>query len=165
MKGKLTTAALALAATLAVAGPAHAEIAPGTDPTREAYTAEIEPICEQNTLSNKPILKDARENVNAKKLKAAGANFLRVSGNFGKALKSIEAVPRPSADAPRLEKWFKFLKIVQENLGKVGKALREENKIRASHEKIRAERSSNAANNVSFVFGFRHCRLAPSQFK
>ena len=54
---------------------------------------------------------------------------------------------------------------MQTNLGKVGKALKEENKVKATHEKIRAERSSNAANNVSFVFGFKYCHLTPSQFK
>ena len=54
---------------------------------------------------------------------------------------------------------------MQTNLGKVGKALKEEDKVKAAHEKIRTERSSNAANNVSFVFGFKSCRLTPAQFK
>jgi ribosomal 50S subunit-recycling heat shock protein len=165
MKGMLTTAALAIAATLAVAAPASTEILPGTDPTREAYTAEIEPICKKNTESNKPVLKDARESVKRKDLKGAGADFIKVSKNFGRALKSIESVPRPSADNLRLEKWFKFLRIVKTNLAQIGKALKQENRVKANHEKIRTERSSNAANNVSFVFGFRDCRLAPSQFK
>jgi hypothetical protein len=165
MKGLMTTAALVIAATALAAATASAEIAPGTIPSRAEYVAEVEPICQKNTDSNKPILKSARQKVNAKNLKGAGADFFKVSSNFGKALKSIEAVPRPPEDAPRLEKWFGFLKIVQNNLRKVGKALKEENKVRASHEKIRAERSSNAANNVSFVFGFTSCRLTPAQFK
>ncbi len=165
MKGTLTTAALAIAATLVAALPAHATIAPGANPTRAEYVAEVDPICAKNTSSNKPILKAARHKVNAKKLPAAGTNFFRVSANFGKALKAIEAVPRPAEDSTRLEKWFGFLKTVKRNLAKVGKALKEENKVKAAHEKIRAERSSNAANNVSFVFGFSSCRLTPAQFK
>ena len=161
MRGTLTTAALVFAATLVVAASAWAEVVP----TRDEYVAQVDPICETNTNSNKPILKDARAKVNAKKLRAAGADFTRVSANFGKALKAIEAVPRPPEDSARLEKWFGFLKTVQTNLGKVGKALKEEDKVKAAHEKIRTERSSNAANNVSFVFGFSHCRLTPAQFK
>ena len=162
---KLTTFACAIGAALAVAAPASAEIPPGTDPTREVYTAEVEPICLKNTESNKPILKAARKSVSDKKLKAAGANFTKVSANFGKALKSLEAVPRPSADNERLEKWFKYLRIVKTNLNSIGKALKEEDRVKANHEKIRTERSSNAANNVSFVFGFKNCRLTPAQFK
>ena len=165
MNRTLKTAALAIAATLAVAVSAHATIAPGTIPTRAEYVAEVDPICEKNTNSNKPILKAARKKVNAKDLPAAGADFAKVSANFGKALKAIEAVPRPTEDSPRLEKWFGFLKTVQKNLAMVGKALNEENKVKAAHEKIRTERSSNAANNVSFVFGFKSCRLTPAQFK
>jgi hypothetical protein len=165
MKHSLTTAALAIATTLVVAAAAHAAIAPGAIPTRAEYVAEVDPICEKNTSANKPILKAARKKVNAKDLKGAGADFFKVSGNFGKALKSIEAVPRPTEDSARLEKWFGFLKTVQKNLAAVGKALKEEDKVKAAHEKIRTERSSNAANNVSFVFGFSSCRLSPAQFK
>ena len=165
MKRTLTTAALVIAATTLAAVSASAEILPGAIPTRAEYVAEVEPICEENTNANKPILKAARQKVNAKNAEGRAApDFFKVSDNFGKALKSIEAVPRPTEDSARLEKWFSFLKTVQTNLRKVGKALKEENKVRASHEKIRAERSSNAANNVSFVFGFHYCRLTPAQF-
>jgi hypothetical protein len=172
MKGTLTTAALVIAATLVAAVSAHAEILPsateilpGANPTRAEYVGAVDPICQKNTDSNKPILKAARLNVKADKLPQAGKNFTSVSANFGKSLKSIEAVPRPAEDSARLEKWFGFLKTVQKNLNDIGKALKEENKVKASHEKIRAERSSNAANNVSFVFGFKYCHLTPSQFK
>jgi hypothetical protein len=165
VKGKLTTAALVIAATSVAAVSAHAEIVPGTIPTRAEYVATVDPICQKNTDSNKPILKAARQNVKADKLPAAGKNFKNVAANFGKSLQAIKAVPRPTEDNVRLEKWFTFLKTVQTNLGQIGTALNEENKVKASHEKIRAERSSNAANNVSFVFGFKYCHLTPSQFK
>lgn len=165
MKGKVTSAALAIAVTLAVAGPAYGEIAAGTIPTREEYIATVDPICEKNTLANKRILKGANEKVNAGRLPDAGKQFTRAAAAFGKSVKEITAVPRPTEDSARLEKWFTFLKKVQENLGKVGRALKEENRVKAVHEKIRAERSSNAANNVSFVFGFKHCALKASQFK
>jgi hypothetical protein len=152
---------LVLAATLIAVAAAWGE----DGPTREEYVATVDPICKTNIDSNKNLLKGVGAIVKAGKLKVAASRFTEVSANFGKTIKSIEVIPRPAVDSPRLEKWFKFLKIVQMNLAKVGKALREENKIRASHEKIRAERSSNAANNVSFVFGFHYCNLRPGQFK
>ena len=74
-------------------------------------------------------------------------------------------MPRPPEDSAKLEKWFGFLKTLQTNLFKVGKALKEENKVKATHEKIRVERSSNAANNVIFVFNFQSCHLKASQFR
>ena len=161
MKRTPTTAVLILAAMLVAVAVAWAD----EGPTREEYVATLDPICQKNVNANKKILDNVGATVKAGKLGVAADKFTRVASNFGKTIKSIEQIPRPAADSPRLEKWFKFLRIVQENLAKVGKALREENKIRASHEKIRAERSSNAANNVSFVFGFRYCNLRPGQFK
>jgi hypothetical protein len=157
----LTTAMLVFAVTLAVAATAFAE----GEPTRAEYVTSVDPICKKNVDSNKKLLKPVRKEVKNDQLKPAATAFEKVSKNFGRTITTIEAVPRPLEDAPRLEKWFKFLKIVQTNLSKVGKALREGNKVKATHEQIRAERSSNAANNVSFVFGFSYCALKPSQFQ
>ena len=59
---------------------------------------------------------------------------------------------------------MKFLHIVQTDLRKVGKAFEAEERVRATHEGIRVERASNAANNVGFVFEFHYCRLTRSRF-
>ncbi len=156
--------------TLAVIGVAAlgvtAAVAPaaGEGPTREEYVAQVDPICEQNTLANKRILKGVQAKVNNGKLKAAGDQFIRASEEFGATMKEIEAVPRPAADDARLVKWFGFLGKVKTYLRMIGKALKEENRVKAVHERIRVERSSNAANNVGFVFGFDYCRLTPSRF-
>lgn len=40
----------------------------------------------------------------------------------------------------------------------------ENNRIKATPESIRVQRSGNAANNVSSVFEFRYCRITPSRF-
>ena len=155
MRAKLMTAAAILCATVGVAAAAHAE----EGPTRAEYVAQVDPICKANTDANRPYLNRAKKLGHEHKYVAAAGNIRHAAENFGRTLKAIEAVPRPAADSPRLEKWFKFLRIVQTNLGKVGKALKEGNKVKAVHEEIRTERSSNAANNVSFVFGFKYCHL------
>src|SRR4051794_9941630 len=137
MKGKPTTAVLALATMLAVVAVADGEGVP----SRTEYVAQVDPICKANTDSNKRILDGAAEKVNKGKLAAAGRQFTRAAQAFGKSVQEIMAIPRPPEDNARLEKWFKFLKIIQEKLGKVGKALKEGDKVKAVHEKIRAERS------------------------
>jgi hypothetical protein len=162
MRGKLRTAVLIAAATLLLAANARAE--GEAPPTRAEYVSHVEPICEANTIANKRILKDVRKKVKAGKLDVAGAQFIHASAAFGTTVGKISEVPRPLADDERLLKWFKFLRIVQTDLRKLGVALKAEEKIKATHESIRVERSSNAANNVGFVFEFHYCRITPSRF-
>jgi hypothetical protein len=162
MMGTLRIAVLIAAATLLLAVDARAE--GETPPTRAEYVSQVEPICETNTIANKRILKDVRKKVKAGKFDAAGAQFIHASAAFGTTVGKISEVPRPPADDERLLKWFKFLRVVQTNLRKLGVALKAEEKIKASHESIRVERSSNAANNVGFVFEFHYCQITPSRF-
>jgi len=157
---QLTVAALAVAA---LSGPSLVA-ADEAAPSREEYVAKIEPICQANSAANKRILKNVRDKVRAGKLTTAGNQFIRASEAFGSTLGEISAVPRPPADDARLVKWFGFLKIIKANLRHVGKALLEGDKIKATHETIRLERSGNAANNAGFVFEFHYCKVTPSRF-
>src|SRR5262245_56694960 len=162
MKGTLPIALLVAAATLLGAAVANAE-EPAPSP-REEYVSRVEPICQANTEVDKRILKNVQQRVRQGKLKQAGRQFIHVSAAFGSAIGEMMAVPRPPGDDARLLKWFKFLRIVQTDLRKVGKAFKAEERIRATHEGIRVERASNAANNVGFVFEFHYCRLTRSRF-
>lgn len=159
---KVVTRIVLIAVTmLLIVASARAE---ETAPTREEYVSQVEPICEANTIANKRILKNVRVKARNGKLKEAGAQFIHASAAFGSTVDKLATVPRPTADDARLLRWFDQMRIVQTNLRKLGKALKEEDKIRAAHESIRVERSSNAANNVGFVFEFRYCRITPSRF-
>ncbi len=136
-------------------------------PDRGEYRSLVEPICEANTRANKRILRNVRKKARSKRpavVGQAGRQFIHASIAFGKTVGKIARVPRPTEDDARLRKWFKYLRIVRTNLRHLGKALKGNNKILAAHEAIRVERSSNAANNVSFVFEFRYCRLTQSRF-
>lgn len=155
----ISTAALVAALVLGAAAACAEEV------TRESFVAQAESTCEGNKVRLEGILNGARERIRNDRLRPAGAQFIRASTAFGDGIRQLVAIPRPPADNERLLKWFKFLRIVKGRLLDVGKALKEENKIRYGHETIRAERSSNAANNVSFVFEFRSCRLTRSQFE
>jgi heme oxygenase len=163
MMGTLRFAVLIAAATLLLAGSAHAE----ESPTRAEYVERVEPICRANTEANKRILKDVRAKARSKQPRTvtqAGAQFVRASIVFGKTVDKISTVPRPPADEPRLLKWFDQLRIVKTDLRKLGKALKEGDKIRAAHEQIRVERAANASNNVGFIFEFHYCYLTQSRF-
>jgi hypothetical protein len=161
MQGMIRTTVAMAVAMLVVVAAAHGE----EGPTREEYVAQVEPICQRNTVDNERILRGAKDRIKQDKLTAAGGQFIRASEAFGKTVRQLVAVPRPPADDARLMKWFHFLGIVKTNLRNVGKSLREGNKIKATHDSIRAERSGNAANNVSIVYGFHYCRLSASRFR
>ncbi|HEY8083632.1 MAG TPA: hypothetical protein VIE64_08790 [Solirubrobacterales bacterium] len=156
-----TSVATAIAVLVALAPAAHG----AEEPTRESFVAQAEPICERSTRLVKGILEGAKEKVDDDRLPPAGRQFIRASAAFGSAIQQIAAIPRPPADDARLLKWLKFLRIVKTRVANIGKALREEDRIRAEHESIRAEQSGNATNNVGFVFEFRSCRLTRSQFR
>jgi hypothetical protein len=152
---------LAAAATLLLVAGAGAE---ETGSSRAEYVSQVEPVCEANTVANKRILKNVQAKARNGKLKEAGAQFIHASAAFGSTVDKLSAVPRPPEDDARLSRWLNQLRVVQANLRGLGKALKAEDRIRAAHERIRVERSANAANNVSFTFEFRFCRITPSRF-
>jgi hypothetical protein len=160
MRRQVAILAAAVAA-LAVAAPAFGI---GEPPTEEEYVAAVEPICKRDREAAEQILKGARDNINQERLRVAGGQLIRASKRLGATIGQLVAVPRPVAKEEKLQKWFKFLRIVKTRLGKTGKLYREGKKLEATHESIRAEKSGNAANNVSFSFGFRECRMTRSRF-
>ena len=163
MKGLLIAAiSVAVLALLPAANAAAEE-----GPTRAQYVEQVEPICQANTEANKRILKNVKTKARSKvpaKQKQAGGQFIHASAVFGKTVEKLNAVPRPSADDARLLKWFTQLGVVQAKLRALGVALKAGEEIKAAHEQIRVERASNAANNVSFIFGFHYCHLTASRF-
>jgi phage host-nuclease inhibitor protein Gam len=155
MKGTLGTTAAVAVATLAVATLAH-----GEEQTRESYKTQLEPLCQANRMANKRIMAGARQRVNRDELEAAGKQFVRVSRSFGGLVKQIAAVPPPSADGHRVERWLELMRLLETRLRLVGKYFKAGEKIKATHESILAERSGLSANNISIVFHFHYCRLS-----
>ncbi|HYP55709.1 MAG TPA: hypothetical protein VEQ41_05330 [Solirubrobacterales bacterium] len=151
--------AAALVATLAVATIAHG----AEEPTREAYVAAIEPICKRDREASEKLLADTKQAVRDGRLDAAGRQLIRASRRFNGTIRQLVAVPRPPADDAKLRKWFKFLRIVRDRIRQTGVFYREDKELQATHESIRAEKSGNAANNVSFSFKVKYCRLSRSR--
>jgi hypothetical protein len=133
-------------------------------PTREEYVATVEPICQRDRAAGERILGGTRDNIREGKLVLAGGQMIRASERFGKTIRQLVEVPRPPADEAKLQKWFKFLRLVRNRLRKTGVLYKKGKELEATHESIRAEKGGNAANNVSFAFGFRYCRLDRARF-
>jgi hypothetical protein len=150
-----------LAAVLLISPSAAAE---ESLPSRTEYVERVEPICKQGTDASDRILDGVREKVKHDRLPSAGRQFLRAADAFGKTIERVEAVPRPPADEPRLRRWIDLLRKVGQGLHAIGIDLQREDRVRANHDAIRAERSGNAANNAGFAFDFHSCRLRSSMF-
>jgi hypothetical protein len=160
MRRALVTAAAIVLAILVIAGVAHG----AEEQTRESYVASVEPICKRDREAGERILGDTREHINEGRLTLAGRQLIRASERLGATIGQLAEVPRPAADEVKLQKWFGFLRIVKKRIRKTGVFYKEGKRLEATHESIRAEKSGNAANNVSFAFGFRYCRLGRSRF-
>jgi hypothetical protein len=154
MRKPLGTFTAIVVALLAIASPA-----PAAEQTREAYKAQIEPICETNRSANERIMDGARERINRDELGSAAKQFIQVSGSFGGLIKRLAAIPAPPADEHRVDRWFEQMRLLKTRLRNVGKYYKEGLEIKATHESILAERSGIAANNISIVFKVRYCRF------
>lgn len=160
MRGKLGTIAAISVATFAVVALAH-----GEEPqTRDGYVAQVEPLCKSNTEASRRVLSGVGGLLRKRKLEPAGREFVHAAKIFGHGIRQIVAVPRPPADEVRLLNWFKYLRIVKKRMFKLGRYLQAGERLRATHERIALEHSSNAANNVSFAFRFHYCKLTRSRF-
>jgi hypothetical protein len=167
MRGLLGIFALLCAPALlgAPVASALAPVAPEAGPTRDEYRVRVEKICKRDSERGKRILKGAQGRISKGRLKPAGRQFIRVSRAFGAAVRQIVQVPRPPADDARLRKWHKFLRILRNRLSEVGKTLLGGDRVEVNHATIRAEKTGNAANNVSFPFEFEYCRFTRSRFR
>lgn len=153
---------IVVALTVALVVPVAEAIEP--DPPRPEYVAEVEPICKANTEANARILEGVKEQVKKGELAAAGRRFIRAATALGKSVRQIAAVPKPSADVAKLEKWIGYLKQEKIYLRKIGKALKASNKFQAQKYAVQLNRNNNRANNTVISFGFKHCRIDSSKF-
>ena len=163
--GKVSSAVvLSLTVMSLLATEVEADEGAGDRPSRAEYVGRIEPICKRNIDASKRILSGVRRQVKNGELTVAGERFIRASNSFARILKRIAAVPRPPSDENRLMHWVAQLGVLRRDLRRIGLDLKQQKKVKASHDEIRAERAGNAANNIGFVFEFHYCQLDFSSF-
>lgn len=157
---KLHGAGIALIVAALVAAP----LALAQELTRDQYVSQLEPICKRNADANSRILKGVKQQVQRGQLKPAGRRFVRASNALGRSVRQMSKVPRPTADAPRLQKWFGYLKRQRVFLLKIGKALKAGKRGPAQRLAVKLDKNNKAANNTVILFGFKQCRIESSRF-
>ena len=159
-KKQIRSMALGALALLALAAP----LAFGAEPTRETYTAQVEPICKTNSEASNRILKDVKSEVKAGKLAPAAASFAKAASALKKTLAQLKAVPQPSADKAKLTKWLGYIKAEAELFESTAAKLKAGDKGGAQAMAIRLTHTANLANNQVLAFEFNYCQVDPSQF-
>lgn len=153
-KRMLIVAAAVVALALVVCGAAFA-----AEVSRDEYKEAAEPICKSSAKANEQILAGVRKEVKKGQLKTAAAKFAKASNEQAGTLKKLEALPRPSADEARLEKWFSYLKIEAELFATAGRKLKAGDKVGAQRVFTKLSQNINKANNQVLPFDFEYCRL------
>lgn len=133
-------------------------------PTREAYVAQLETICKPRAEATQQAMKGARSDLQGERLGVATEKFAKATAIFGGTVTKIAAVPRPSADAERLSKWFTYLGQQQTNLRQITAQLRSGHAIKAQRLTARFIHNGNLANNVVLAFGFNYCSFKFSRY-
>jgi hypothetical protein len=154
--GVLGTLLLLLVASIAFGADLEAE--------RQAYKAQVEPICKQNRQANERVLKGVKQNIKAGKLKLAGTQFAKGAVALKKARTQLAAVPQPAADGARLTKWLGLVKTEVELFERVSKKLKAGDEHGAQRMALQLTGTVNRANNTVLPYEFRYCRVQTSQF-
>jgi hypothetical protein len=157
-----TAITLLLALTLFAAATTTAPAAEA--PTRDEYVERLEKICKPDALATQRTMKGARADIRAERLRVAAGKFAKAASIFSSTVGRIAAVPRPSADAARLSRWFTYLKRQQSYLDQITTQLRLERAIKAQRLTARFIHNGNLANNVVLAFGFDYCSFKFSRY-
>ncbi|MBA3865202.1 MAG: hypothetical protein H0X42_02455 [Solirubrobacterales bacterium] len=149
-----------LGAALILAAAALAAAAP----TRDEYVSRLEAVCKPDAEATQRVMKGARADVRAERLALAAGKFAQATTIFGTTVKGISAAPRPPADAPKLSKWFGYLKNQESYLMQITAQLRAGHAIPAQRLTARFIHNGNLANNVVLAFGFDYCSFKFSRY-
>lgn len=159
MSGKKLVISFAAAALLLTAVPAFAD-----GPTPQEYKEQVEPICQTNTEANEKILKGARANVKAGKLKKASRQLFAAAKALKHTREQLLKVPKPAEDAARLTKWLKGAKTEVELLEATGRKLAKGEKNAAIKMVVRLESNARQTNNLVLDYQFHYCKFEPAKF-
>lgn len=154
-----------LVLVVAIAGLAVvAPVADSAEVTRVEYVERSEPICKANTIANRHILKGIREDVRNGKLKLAGAKFNRAARALHRTIQRLEALPVPSEDESRLERWFTHLNGETKLLEKVATKLLSGSRVDLGKYVLELRHNANVTNNIVLRFGFDYCLIQTARY-
>lgn len=154
-----------VALSLLLAAPASGE---DGEPTRETYKVAADPICKSTAQRIEPKLRGVKRLVlrNTKgSLRQAGNKILSTSKPRANGLARLERLPRPAADAGKLQQWFKQLRKAHKLLIRIGGLYKSGNRnkpfaLERQHQSIEVR-----ANALVIDFNFAHCKAESARFR
>jgi hypothetical protein len=148
----------------AVAGMVAAQGALAAEVTRESYVAKVDPICKANVQANEKILKGVQGKVKSGQLDAAARQFEGAAKALKKTYAQLNAVPQPTADEAKLQKWLGYVKAEADLFQQAANKLAANQKTAAQAMVVRLTHNANLANNQVLGFELEYCRFEPSKF-
>jgi hypothetical protein len=133
-------------------------------PTRPEYVEQAEPICKQNTISNRNALKGTRDDVRHGRLDQAARKFDKAAREFGRTVQRLEALPRPTADEEILTRWFTHLSQETALLKNFAKRLHKHNTVDLADYVLELRHHANVTNNIVLTFGFDYCLIQTARY-
>jgi hypothetical protein len=133
-------------------------------PTRAEYVPRLEAICKPDAEATQRAMKGARTDIQRERFSVAATKFAKAEKIFGQTVRKIAAVPRPSADAARLDQWFVYLNRQESYLGQITANLKAGRGIAAQRLISRFIHTGNLSNHVVLAFGFDYCSFKFSRY-
>jgi hypothetical protein len=158
---RLSAALLALGTTLVLAAPAAAT--PGGS-TRDEYVRRVEPICESATRANGGVLAGVEGMVRHGELRRAAPRLQHAATALGATIDRLAPVPRPRADAPRLQRWLGLARGGEALLERMADKLRRDDPTGVQGLADDLLRQAKRANATVVGFDFDYCRVNPARF-
>jgi hypothetical protein len=141
-----------------------AAIAVADTAEREAYKAQVEPICKSNKAAADRLLGPVKGLVKKDKLKPAGTAFGKAATELEKTQKKLVAVPQPPSDAAKLTKWLSEIKSEVSLMKTISQKFLAGDKSKATSLAVKLQNNATKANNGVIVFQFNYCKIDPSKY-
>jgi hypothetical protein len=148
----------------AAAGPAAVQGAGTSTAAREAYAARVEPICKSTAAAIEGLLDGTKRMANHGRPVAAGRRFIRASNVFAGTVRKVSRVHRPAAYTAPLGEWLDRLRRVRESMVRLGRALKQRDRIEALNRAVQLREAGTLANQAVAGFHLHHCRIYASRF-
>ncbi len=167
---RLTAVATALVLAFGIAEAAADAISTppsdglATAPNRVEYVSSLEKICRPGSDETVKAMGNARKDLKDGNISVAAHKFERAQKIYRRTLKTIAAVPRPTADTQRLKAWFGYLNRQQDFLSEIIDNLKAGRTIKAQHLIADFIHTGNLANNEVLAFGFNYCSFKPTRY-
>jgi hypothetical protein len=131
---------------------------------KKAYAARVEPICKSTTPAVEGLLSGTRKMAYKGRPVTAGRRFIHASNLFAGTVRKVARVHRPGPYTAQLGEWLERLRNVKESMRRLGKALKQRDRVEALNRAVQLREAGTLANQAVAGFHLHHCRIYASRF-